>query len=217
MSIRRSSPNAQLWYGLPFQAKRARQLRTARRRARRKKLWRSLLELSPVSPVYVWRAPRTFSDLPEIVEFSLGSYPPKGESEERAQGNARVGTKSYFLLPGRRRLTAWLALGWGAVVRPSPGAVSNPQLVQLPDQRAIAMSAAATAPKQTFQGSGSLSQPAWRPKRAMLKTYSDRVHPELTVWRSKHYQEAGIGSLTHRRSHPSCMQFENFVSPATPR
>jgi hypothetical protein len=28
--------------------------------------------------------------------------------------------------------------------------------------------------------------------------------------------KAGIGSLTHRRSHPSCMQFENFVSPATP-
>jgi hypothetical protein len=32
----------------------------------------------------------------------------------------------------------------------------EPQLVQLPDQRAIAMSAAATAPKQTFQGSGSI-------------------------------------------------------------
>jgi hypothetical protein len=28
--------------------------------------------------------------------------------------------------------------------------------------------------------------------------------------------KAGLGSLTHRRSHPSCMQFENFVSPATP-
>ena len=42
------------------------------------------------------------------------------------------------------------------MVGPSPGAVSNPQLVQLPDQRAIAMSAAATAPKQTFQGSGSI-------------------------------------------------------------
>jgi hypothetical protein len=57
---------------------------------------------SPVSPVYVRRAPRTFSDLPEIVEFSLGSYPPKGGSEGRAQGDALVGTKSYFLLPGRR-------------------------------------------------------------------------------------------------------------------
>jgi hypothetical protein len=36
------------------------------------------------------------------------------------------------------------------------------------------------------------------------------------VGRSERYQKAGIGSLTHRRSHPSCMQFENFVSPATP-
>ena len=34
------------------------------------------------------RAPRTFSDLPEIVDFSRGSYPPKGGSEGRALEDA---------------------------------------------------------------------------------------------------------------------------------
>jgi hypothetical protein len=50
----------------------------------------------------------------------------------------------------------------------------------------------------------------------MLKAYFDSVNPGLTVGRSKHYPEAGMGSLIYGRSYLSCMQFESSVSPATP-
>jgi hypothetical protein len=51
-------------------------------------------------------APRVHSGAePRYHQFTCGPHPPKGGARELPRGDALVGTKSYFFLPARRRLS----------------------------------------------------------------------------------------------------------------